>query len=231
MPRRGVWTPEAIAKLGTMPDAQLAAELGITSKGVAIYRARHGVQRYSPPVDKPAVRPADFGTRVAKIAVEAGRSLWTDERVALLGTMPDRLLAEQLDVSKEAVRSARATRKIPPYSPPTRATDAPERAVPCRGCGARAGQVCHNDRRRTSCQERIDLFAEGFRWRSGRRSGKLLGASARSQRMHIKFTLLELESIETAAGRAGITATQWVRQRALAPLGLHVPDEEDHEQD
>ena len=27
MPRRGVWTPEAIAKLGTMPDAQLAAEL------------------------------------------------------------------------------------------------------------------------------------------------------------------------------------------------------------
>lgn len=118
MPRKGVWTPEAVAKLGTVSDYELGRELGVTGDAVQRARTRRGIP--AAPATEPGYTRPGFGERLRGIMVDIGRSVWTDEHVAMLGTMPDGSLGELLGISKAAVREARHSRGIPPHQSPPR---------------------------------------------------------------------------------------------------------------
>ena len=88
------WTKaENVARLGTVADAVLAKELGISIS--AVYKARKS--RGIP----------------AKYAGSGGLWLWDDIRISsMLGTCPDAELGRRLGVSRNAVRAARMRRGI-----------------------------------------------------------------------------------------------------------------------
>jgi hypothetical protein len=92
-PRPSVWTPAALARLGTVPDAELARELGVGAAYVAQRRQRLGLLRHR---------------------------RWTPQEERQLGIAPNRHLAERLGRSLGAVELRRrllARRALRPGAP------------------------------------------------------------------------------------------------------------------
>jgi hypothetical protein len=90
------WTEEEVALLGTIPDAQVAAQTGRTKMAVLLKRRRLGIAR-CPLARSPGPR-------------------WSEEELALLGTAPDEEIARRLGRTKTAVYTKRWSLGIPnPY--------------------------------------------------------------------------------------------------------------------
>jgi len=86
--------PEGLVdKLATSTNYQLMREFGISVSRVKALRAELGVA--GPGLIRPRFVPLEDG-------------IWTDEAVALLGTMPDPELADRLGVSRTPVKKKRA---------------------------------------------------------------------------------------------------------------------------
>lgn len=88
------WSPDEVLLLGSMPDSQLAKQLGIRSWQVS-WRRRF--------LNIPAFR------------FVSERYAWTAQWQALLGTMPDSKLAKRMGVRKHVVLTERMRLKIKPY--------------------------------------------------------------------------------------------------------------------
>lgn len=84
--------------LGNVPDAEVAREAGVSVRTVASFRARHNVPGYTGP--RRSARSQK--RRPSKI----------DAFAHLLGTVPDRVVAQQAGVSLNAVRNYRNKRGI-----------------------------------------------------------------------------------------------------------------------
>ena len=80
---------------GSMPDQKLADKFGVSKSLICRYRVMHGI---------PAFQQS-----------KSEKNVWTDEAVALLGTMRDGDLAKILGVGQTAVHRARASRGIAPH--------------------------------------------------------------------------------------------------------------------
>lgn len=94
-PSTSRWTGEALALLGTMPDATLAARLGVHPSAVFFARYRRGIPAYAP-------RPT---------------LMLSPEQIAQLGTRSDAQLAAQWHVAVSTVRKKRIALGIPIHSP------------------------------------------------------------------------------------------------------------------
>lgn len=86
------------ALLGTVPDAEVARKAGVSVRTVAAYRARVGIPGYT----GPRRRGADRQPRKSRI----------DAFADLVGTVPDRVVAERAKVSVNAVRNWRVKRHV-----------------------------------------------------------------------------------------------------------------------
>lgn len=96
--------PEGLMdKLATSTDYKLMTEFGISVSRVKAMRTEHGV-----PEPKP-IRPRF-------VPLEDG--IWTDEALALLGTMPDPELADRLGVSRTPVKKKRKELGITAFQAP-----------------------------------------------------------------------------------------------------------------
>ena len=86
------------AKLGQVPDAEVADLAGVSIRTIASFRARHEIAGYTGPR-----RPSSSGRRKrSKI----------DPFIHLLGQVPDRIVAEKANVSLNAVRNYRVKKGI-----------------------------------------------------------------------------------------------------------------------
>ena len=113
--------------LGTVPDRVVAKKAGVSLRTVAAYRARMGIAGYKGPRKK--------GSRTRKSKI--------DPFAQLVGTVPDRIVAEKAGVSVNAVRNWRRVRGVaavgrgrPPATAQVAAqaiADAPIAAVPSSG--------------------------------------------------------------------------------------------------
>jgi hypothetical protein len=92
------WTEEQLALLGTMPDEEVAAQIGRTACAVGVKRRLLGIGKY---------RPLGFPGR-----------LWTEEEVSLLGTAPDKEIARRIGRTAWGVYTKRREMGIPSYRPP-----------------------------------------------------------------------------------------------------------------
>lgn len=98
---RDVVIPEGLLeRLGASSDYQLAQDFKIPANYITSLRANVGVPE-----------PKVFRTRF--VPLEEG--IWTDETLALLGTMPDPALADRLGVSRFPVKKKRKELGIAPY--------------------------------------------------------------------------------------------------------------------
>ncbi len=96
-PGRSVdWTEAALALLGQMSDGELGRRLGLSPKIVRAQRNRLGVAAFCP--------------------AGAPSTGWTAEREAKLGTVPDRVLAQEMGCSKSKVAYRRRCLDIPPHN-------------------------------------------------------------------------------------------------------------------
>jgi len=84
--------------LGTVPDADVAKKAGVSVRTIASFRARHGIPGYSGP-RRPSKNRRPRTSRI-------------DPYQSLLGTVPDRVVAERAGVSLNAVRNYRVKRGI-----------------------------------------------------------------------------------------------------------------------
>jgi hypothetical protein len=89
-----LWTPEEDALLGTMPDKDVAERIGRTPTAVHAHRSDLGIPSFF--MRKPPRKPPR----------------WTPEKDALLGTMPDSVLARKLRCSPMSVFYRRRRLKI-----------------------------------------------------------------------------------------------------------------------
>jgi len=84
--------------LGVVPDADVAKKAGVSVRTVASYRSRNNVPGYTGP-RRPSAKRRPRTSRI-------------DPFQKLLGTVPDRVVAEQAGVSLNAVRNYRVKRGI-----------------------------------------------------------------------------------------------------------------------
>ena len=99
------WTPERIAKAGKVPDRELAKEMGISANVVSAYRMRHGIS---------------LRARARSTKSKAGRKSWSRAQIERLGKVPDRVLADELGITHQAVAALRRRLGIPaPRRKPT----------------------------------------------------------------------------------------------------------------
>ncbi len=84
--------------LGQLPDAEVARRAGVSVRTVASFRARHNIPGYRGPRRSPRAR--------------AARRSRLDPFAELLGTVPDRVVADRAGVSLNAVRNYRVKRGI-----------------------------------------------------------------------------------------------------------------------
>jgi hypothetical protein len=85
--------------LGHVPDAEVARMSGVSIRTIASYRARHGIAGYSGPRRRPEVR----GRRESRL----------EDHRDVLGTLPDRVVADLVGMSLGAVRNYRVKHAIP----------------------------------------------------------------------------------------------------------------------
>lgn len=97
--------------LGSVPDADVAREAGVSVRTVASYRARHEIPGYSGP------RRTSKGSRKRPSKIDAFAHL--------VGKVPDRVVAQEAKVSTNAVRNYRYKHGIPAV-PRERSADRPE---------------------------------------------------------------------------------------------------------
>jgi hypothetical protein len=125
-------------QLGSVPDAAVASRAGVSVRTVAAYRARHGIPGYS----GPRRRGADKQPRKSRI----------DSFSSLVGTVPDRVVAERAGVSVNAVRNWRVKRGVsarsrsaeaPAPAPAKRAPAPPAPAVVAAESGRAAWRVTY----------------------------------------------------------------------------------------
>jgi hypothetical protein len=86
--RKSAWPEEHLALLGTMPDDELAQQLGKSENAVRLQRERQGIPN-----------PSGHG--------------WTEEELALLGTLPDDEVARRIGRTPVAVTNKRCDLGIP----------------------------------------------------------------------------------------------------------------------
>jgi len=100
---RNIDIPKALRdQLGTRSNYQLAQDFKIPINYIEILRTDVGVPE--PKVVRPRFKPLEEG-------------IWTDEALALLGTMPDPALADRLGVSRFPVKQKRQELGIAAYQP------------------------------------------------------------------------------------------------------------------
>lgn len=85
--------------LGMIPDAEVAKLAGVSVRTIASYRARNRIEGYRGPRRRPAPR--------------GGRQSKLDNYRAMLGVVPDRVVAEEAAMSLGAVRNYRIKHNIP----------------------------------------------------------------------------------------------------------------------
>lgn len=114
--------------LGSMPDAQVASTIGVSTRTVAAYRKRHGIGAFvrGEGGAKPKRRKGRGGGRRSRIA----------EFEELLGQVPDEEIAQKAGVAVGTVRNFRTRKGIPAAG---RAAKKPARAE--RGRRSRARTV------------------------------------------------------------------------------------------
>ena len=98
------WTPEEIQLLGTMSDWDVSKLIGVSEREVLEKREELDIVSFDSNPDYERVKP--YGPKYD----------WTPEKVALLGTMPDRDLAILLgDIHYTGVHLERGRRNIPSF--------------------------------------------------------------------------------------------------------------------
>lgn len=107
-----VITPEIEARLGTVADAVLAEELGVTRKAVAYHREVRGIPASC---DRTRNSPPPAGRKFEAIELPA-------DIISKLGTMPDYKLAEMAGVSKKLITRRRNALGIKSYAERTGST-------------------------------------------------------------------------------------------------------------
>jgi hypothetical protein len=100
--RNIVFPQELMDQLGTRSNYQLAQDFKIPANYIATLRSDVGVPE--PKVLRPRFKPLEEG-------------FWTDDALALLGTMPDPELADRLGVSRFPVKQKRKELGVAPYQP------------------------------------------------------------------------------------------------------------------
>ena len=102
-----------IDDLGRMPDREIAEAAGVTPENVRTFRIRRGIPARwrGESVEALATRRASRAARAERSP--RGRRSKLIDFVDLLGTVPDRELAEQAGVTPENVRTYRMRRGIP----------------------------------------------------------------------------------------------------------------------
>jgi hypothetical protein len=92
--QQAIWTPDAVALLGTDHDRTIADLLKVSVASVKAERKRRGIEAYG---KKPVIE-------------------WTPDKDSQLGTVSDRELAELWNVSVTTVRNRRVLLEIEAYS-------------------------------------------------------------------------------------------------------------------
>lgn len=105
--RSKIWTPERLALLGTMPDSDLAAQVGLSASRVAKLRRSYSIPAWMPASDLPS------------------------ELVSLLGKETDYHLAEAFAIPRRRVFDERKRRGIPPAPTSQRHYKKTSRPLPC----------------------------------------------------------------------------------------------------
>lgn len=110
---RHVWPTEHIALLGTMSDEDVAKAIGVTKNVVFYKRNELNIKAFKPKVSPVKGRPrANFE--------------WTEDKIALLGTVADRHLADKFGLANNTVaRKRRALNIDGQYSKHNRLTVSP----------------------------------------------------------------------------------------------------------
>lgn len=141
--KRHVWIEAEVARLGTMSDADLAANMALDIRSVRRKRNLLGIPPYRPAKDTrwgrreiallgklPDAQVARFmgihmltvGNKRRALGIQcyARKSKswrrWTAKEIAMLGTMPDGDVAEKTGIKKASVAWKRCKLKIPPYT-------------------------------------------------------------------------------------------------------------------
>lgn len=131
------WSFEALQKLGVVPDAVLAAEMGLSLSAIKQKRQQHEApceRRGMPAAAAPLLgklpdmqvalmfgRSCETVSRwrlAAKLPAVTLRRPWQAQEIAKLGTMPDQVLARELARRTRVVRDKRRQQGIPPFAKP-----------------------------------------------------------------------------------------------------------------
>ncbi len=153
-----------IDKVSTRPDRDIAESIGVSVRTLASFRARHNIAPYK-------------GPRTSRKA--GGRRSKIDPHRDILGTVPDRVVAEKAGVTLNAVRNYRVKHGIPAAAGPGRPKGSTNRkrveaSVPVVRSGSSAFLVKFD-----SDEKRIvvaDNLGEAFSLASESNLGTVLGA-------------------------------------------------------
>lgn len=153
-----------IDKVSTRPDRDIAEEIGVSVRTLASFRARHKIAPYK-------------GPRTSRKA--GGRRSKIDPHRDILGTVPDRVVAEKAGVTLNAVRNYRVKHGIPAAAGPGRPKGSTNRKrLTTNTSGGRSGGSAFmvkfdNDEKRIVI---ADNLGEAFARASESNLGAVLGA-------------------------------------------------------
>jgi transposase len=176
-----------IDRLGSVPDAEIAKDAGVSVRTVASYRARNNIKGYTG-----RSAPTQRRRRKSKI----------DPYVDLLGKVPDRVVAEKAGVTLNAVRNYRANRGI--VSARQQAKEARERAAASASEPASTASETPTPVETTQSTPPTATASAGrYAWRvdfASREGGIVTGsnatdAAARAERLGVVTGLTRLEAL------------------------------------
>lgn len=121
------WTAEQLALVGTAPDIEVAKQLGVSRMMIGRKRKELGLPPYT-----------------LKACGHDGQTQfeWTEDNLALLGTVPDMDLALILGINRRSVWRQRKKRNIPVMRSEYRYFVLPDEAVPLLGV-LRDAEIAH----------------------------------------------------------------------------------------
>ena len=129
-------------QLGRISDGDIAEQAGLSLGTVGAYRRKLGIPAYAGFLWQKGHEPVGGGRKKTKSPAPArGRRADIDRLSDLVGTVPDRVVAEQAGVSRSAVTAWRREQGVAAAHPHVRSSPAgaPEREV--RERGSRTGHV------------------------------------------------------------------------------------------